>query len=129
MADGAGVGARGFRDLKVYQLAYRLAMEVFRESKTWAREERFLLTDQARRSSRSVPTNTAEGYRRRRYPNIFVLKLGEADGEATETQVSLDFAHDCGYLASAKHQELIEGYEEVGRMLGGMINHPERFCP
>ena len=116
----------GFRDLKVYQLAYELAMEIFRESKSFPAEEKYSLTDQIRRSSRSVAGNIAEGYRKKRYPKMFVNKM--ADGEATETQVWLDFARDCGYLSSERQANLTARYEEVGRMLGGMINHPERFA-
>ena len=118
----------GFRDLRVYQMAYGMAMEIFRLSKTFPKEERYSLTDQIRRSSRGVTANTAEAYRKRRYPRHFVVKVSDPDGEASETQVWLDYAHDCGYLAAGKHKELIAGYEEVGRMLGGMMDHPERFC-
>ena len=119
---------RGYRDLKVYQMAYRLAMEIFKESKKFPKEEVYSLTDQIRRSSRSVAVNIAEGYRKRRYPKMFVSKMTDADGESTETQVWLDFALDCDYLLKDRHKELIEGYEEVGRMLSSMINHPEKFC-
>ena len=118
----------GFRDLKVYQLAFRLAMEIFEETKKFPVEERYSLTDQVRRSSRSVPGNIAEGYRKKRYPKMFVNKMADADGEATETQVWIDFAHACGYLSAARQLELRMGYEEVGRMLGSMMVHPERFC-
>ena len=117
----------GFRDLKVYQLAYRLAMEIFELSKSFPAEEKFSLTDQVRRSSRSVAANIAEGYRKKQYVKMFVSKMADADGEATETQVWLDFARDCGYLSPERQRELTSGYEEIGRMLGGMIAHPERF--
>ena len=117
----------GYRDLKVHQLAYRLAMEIFKESKAFPKEERYSLTDQIRRSSRSVAANIAEGYRKRRYPSMFVSKLADADAEATETQVWLDFARDCGYLDRQKNDELVEGYEEIGKMLGGMMASPEKF--
>ena len=121
--------AKGFRDLRVYQMAYRRAMEIFRLSKSFPREERYSLTDQIRRSSRSVTTNVAEGYRKRRYPKHFVLKISDADGEASETQVWLDYARDCGYLDARERDELVAAYEEIGRMLGGMIEHPERLVP
>ena len=117
----------GFRDLKVYQLAFRLAMEIYEDTKKFPVEERYSLTDQVRRSSRSVPSNIAEGYRKKRYPKMFVNKMADADGEATETQVWIDFANACGYMCEQRQLELRRGYEEVGRMLGGMINHPERF--
>jgi four helix bundle protein len=118
---------QGFRGLKVYQLAFNLAMEISYESKRFPAEEKYSLTDQIRRASRSVPSNISEGYRKKRYPRMFVSKMADADGEATETQVWLDFAHECGYLSQTRQLELRKGYEEVGRMLGGMIAHPERF--
>jgi len=120
-------GSQGFRDLKVYQMAFDLAMEIFEESKKFPIEEKYSLTDQIRRASRSVAANIAEGYRKKQYPKMFVSKMADADGEATETQVWLDFAHKCGYLSRLRQMELREGYEEVGRMMGGMIAHPERF--
>ena len=107
--------AEGFRDLKVYQLAFNLAMEIFYESKKFPAEEKYSLTDQIRRASRSVPGNIGEGYRKKRYPRMFVSKMVDADGEATETQVWLDFAHECGYLSQGRQLELREGYEEVGK--------------
>ena len=122
-------GLRGHRDLKVYQLAYSLAMHIFKESKTFPQEERYSLTSQIRRSSRSVAANIAEGFRKRQYPNMFVSKLADSDAEATETQVWLDFARDCGYLSAEHHKELVARYEEIGMMLHSMIEHPERFAP
>jgi four helix bundle protein len=120
---------RGHRDLKVFQLSYSLATEIFHLSKNFPREEVYSLTDQIRRSSRSVAANLAEGFRKRRYPNMLINKLTDCDGEATETQVWLDFALDCGYLSKENHDRLISGYEEVGRMLAGMIANPSRFAP
>jgi len=120
---------RGYRDLKVYLLAYRLAMEIFQESKLFPKEERYSLVDQMRRSSRSVAANIAEAFRKRQYPRMFINKLTDADGEATETQVWLDFALDCQYLLQKRHDELVKGYEEVGRMLGGMMANPNKFLP
>jgi four helix bundle protein len=120
---------RGHRDLKVYQLAYSLAMQIFEESRVFPPEERYSLTSQIRRSSRSVAANIAEGFRKRQYPNMFVSKLADSDAEATETQVWLDFARDCGYLSPEYHGNLVEKYEEVGRMLHAMIEHPQRFVP
>jgi four helix bundle protein len=119
----------GHRDLKVYQLAYRLAMEIFNETKKFPQDEKYSLTDQIRRSSRSVAANIAEGFRKRQYPSMFVSKMADSDAEATETQVWLDFALDCGYLSPERHKQLTEGYHEVGRMLASMIAHPERFRP
>jgi four helix bundle protein len=120
---------RGHRDLKVFQLAYDLAMEIFHLSKSFPVEEKYSLTDQIRRSSRSVAANIAEGFRKRRYPNMLINKLTDCDGEATETQVWLDFAFDCGYLSKVNHDRLIEGYEEVGKMLGGMMANASKFAP
>ena len=120
---------RGHRDLKVFQLAYKLAMQVFNESKSFPKEERYSLTDQIRRSSRSVAANIAEGFRKRQYPNMFVSKLADSDGECSEIQVWLDFARDCGYLANESYEDLTAGYEEVGRMFGSMIANPEKFKP
>ncbi len=120
---------QGYRDLKVYQLAYKSAMDIFDESKAFPKDERYSLTDQIRRSSRSVAANIAEGYRKRQYPKMFVSKLADADGEATETQVWLDFARDCGYLTAECHAELFKAYEDVGKMLGMMMSMPEKFVP
>lgn len=120
---------QGHRDLKVYRLAYRLAMEIFEASKEFPKEEKYSLTDQIRRSSRSVTANIAEGFRKRQYPKMFVSKLADADGEATETQVWLDFARDCKYLPVERYADLVKEYEEVGRMLGSMMSTPEKFMP
>ncbi|MBA2732062.1 MAG: four helix bundle protein [Acidobacteria bacterium] len=120
---------RGHRDLRVYQLAYKLAMEIFSLSKTFPKDERYSLTDQIRRSSRSVAANIAEGFRKRQYPNMLVSKLADSDAEATETQVWLDFARDCGYLPFEQYEKLTTNYEELGKMLGAMIAHPEKFAP
>jgi four helix bundle protein len=120
---------KGHRDLKVFQLAYKLAMEIFHESKSFPKDERYSLTDQIRRSSRSVAANIAEGFRKRQYPKMFVSKLADSDGEVAETQVWLDFARDCGYLPVKRCDELTRGYEEVGKMLGTMMSMPEKFIP
>jgi four helix bundle protein len=118
---------QGHKDLKVYQLAYKSAMEIFNESKAFPIEERYSLTDQIRRSSRSVATNIAEAFRKRRYRNMFVNKLSDSDAEATETQVWLDFSLDCGYLSRESYEKLVKGYEEIGKMLGSMMSTPEKF--
>jgi four helix bundle protein len=120
---------RGFRDLKVYQKAYQLAITIFDLTKSFPKEERYSLTDQIRRSSRSIAANIAEGYRKRQYPKMFLSKLADADGETAETQVWLDFALDCGYLSPDQHRSLSQSYEEVGRMLGAMLAAPEKFTP
>ena len=120
---------RGHRDLRVYQLAYSLATEIFNLSTRFPKEETYSLTDQIRRSSRSVAVNIAEGFRKRQYPKMFVNKLSDSDGEATETQVWLDFARDCGYLSDEDHGRLIGKFGEVCRMLGSMMANPEKFLP
>ena len=118
----------GFRGLRVYQLAFKLAMEIYHESKKFPPEERYSLTDQFRRASRSVASNISEGYRKKRYPKSFVSKMSDADGEAAETQVWIDFAFACGYITEPLELRWRAGYEEIGRMLGGMIAHPEKFA-
>ena len=120
---------KGHRDLKVYQLAYKLAMEIFQASKSFPKEEKYSLTDQICRSSRSIVSNIAEGFRKRQYPKMFVSKLADADGEAAETQVWFDFASDCEYMPLELHAELVKGYEDTGKMLGTMMSMPEKFMP
>jgi len=124
-----GKWLRGHRDLKVYQLAYDLAMRIFEYSKAFPADERYSLTSQIRRSSRSVAANIAEGFRKRQYPNMFVSKLADSDAEATETLVWLDFACDCEYIPHERHRELLAGYEQIGMMLHSMMDHPEKFAP
>ena len=119
---------RGFRDLKVYQLAYRLAMEIFEETKHFPVGEKHGLTSQLRRSSRSVPANIAEAWKKRIYSKAFVNKLVDSSGEAGETEVWLDMALDSGYLTKERHKDFLDGYEEIGKMLYGMITQPEKFC-
>jgi len=119
----------GHESLKVFQLSYQLAMEIFELTKSFPKEETYSLIDQIRRSSRSVPANIAKGYRKRQYPKHFVSKMSDADGEASETQVWLAFSRDCRYISAEKCEELVLRYKEVGRMLGGMIANPERFLP
>lgn len=114
-------------DLQVYQTAFALAMRIFQLSASFPREERYSLTDQIRRSSRSVCTNIAEGWRKRRYPAAFVSKLADAEGEAAETQVWLDFARECGYLDPAVANELRSEYNDVIGMLVKMRTHPEQW--
>lgn len=118
-----------FKDLKVYQMAYKAAMEIFELSKGFPREEKYALIDQIRRSSRSVCANSAEGYRKRIYPNHFAMKMTDADAEASETTVWLDLAQDCGCLETELHTRLTNVYDEIGRMLGGMAKCPEKFIP
>lgn len=118
-----------FKSLKVYQMSYESAMEIFEISKNFPKEEKYSLTDQIRRSSRSVCANLAEAYRKRRYPKNFTSKVSDSDGEASETMVWIDFAYDCKYIDEDTKNSLIRKYEEVGKMLGAMANSPERFLP
>lgn len=119
---------KGFRDLIVYQLSYHLAVEIFELIKSFPKEERYSLTDQIRRSSRSVASNIAEAWSRRRYPKSFVSKLIDSLGEADETTVWLDFAKDFKYLEGKSFNYFIPKYEEVCKMLNSMINNPDKFC-
>ena len=118
----------GYRDLKVFQLSYKLAMDIFEITKTFPKEEKFSLTDQIRRSSRSIAANIAEAWKKRIYPKMFVSKIVDATGEAGETEVWLGVSKDAGYLPKQKYDELISGYDEVNRMLYGMIEKHEKFC-
>jgi len=115
------------RDLDVYLRAFEVAMEIFRLSAAFPKEERYALTDQIRRSSRSVCANLAEAWRRRRYEGTFINKLSIAESEAAETQVWLEFAVNCGYLTADVARPLYETYNSVLRTLVGMINHPETW--
>jgi four helix bundle protein len=118
-----------FKDLKVYRMAYKAAMAIFELSKGFPQEEKYALVDQIRRSCRSVCANIAEGYRKRTYPRHFAMKMTDADAEASETMVWLDFAKDCDYIDSMTHETILHQYDEIGRMLGGMANNPEKFVP
>ena len=118
-----------YRDLVVYRKSFALAMDIFEQTKSFPKSELFALTDQLRRSSRSVCRAIAEGYRKRQYPKHFSSKMSDADMENTETIVSLDFAFHCNYIVLEKHRQLIQDAEEVGRMLGHMVSNPEKFVP
>ena len=117
-----------FKDLTVYQKAFEQAMRLFEVTKRFPKAEQFSLTDQIRRSSRSVCTNISEAWRKRRYQAHFVSKLTDADAEATETIVWLDFCLGCEYIDSAVHVQFLGEYEQIGKMLGAMIATPEKFC-
>jgi four helix bundle protein len=119
---------KSFRELTVYQKAFEQAMRIFEITKSFRKEEQYSLTDQMRRASRSVSTNIGEAWRKRRYAAHFVSKLTDADAEATETMIWLDFSLSCGYLEARDHTELSAEYEQVGKMLGSMISAPEKFC-
>ena len=121
--------SRGYRDLMVYQKAFAVAMDIFHRSKKFPADERYSLTDQIRRSARSVCACTAEAYRKRMYEKVFVNKMSDADTENSETVVWLEFAGACSYLTSDEVQQLEEKCEEIGRMINSMLNAPEKFLP
>jgi four helix bundle protein len=115
------------KELTVYQKSYALAMNIFECSKSFPKEEVFALTSQIRRSSRSVPMNLREAWAKRRYEAHFISKLTDCDGETNETDTSIDFARDCGYISQTQHSELSQLNTEIGRMLGKMIQNPAPF--
>ena len=115
------------KDLEVYKKGYLLAMEVFQLSKSFPSEEKFALTSQIRRSSRSICLNLREAWAKRRYEAHFVSKLTDCDGENSQTDSSLDFARDCAYITSQQHGTLTALCREVGGMLGSMIKNPAPF--
>jgi four helix bundle protein len=120
--------AKSFRDLLVYQKARGLAREVFRLTMSFPREETFSLTDQIRRSSRSIGANIAEAWAKRRYERHFVSKLTDADGEQHEAQHWIETAADCGYWPEETARDLRARCEEIGRLLNGMMEKAALFC-
>ena len=118
---------RTHRDLEVYQLSFDAAMKIFEASKKFPKEETYSLTDQIRRSSRSVSSNLAEAWRKRRYEGAFINKLSDSEAEAAETQVWLEFAVKCGYLDAKIARELYRTYENILGKLVNMIWHPEQW--
>lgn len=116
-----------YLDMIVYQKAYKLAMDIFEITKNFPSEEKYSLTDQIRRSSRSVCANFVEAYRRRRYPAHFISKLNDTETENAETQVWLDFARDCKYLNSQQYDDLRFRNDEVGKMIWKMMQNPDKF--
>lgn len=120
--------AKSYRELLVYQKARRLSQQIFQVTKSFPKEEMFSLTDQVRRSSRSIGAQIAEAWAKRRYERHFVSKLTDADGEQQETQHWLDTALDCGYLSQEQANNLTENCQEIGRLLGGIIAKSHLFC-
>jgi four helix bundle protein len=114
-------------ELEVYKAAYSLAMDIFRVSQNFPKEEIYSLTSQIRRSSRSVCLNLREAWAKRRYEAHFLSKLTDCDGESAETETSLQFAKDCGYLDEAHFMDLTERNRSIGRMLGAMLRNPSPF--
>jgi len=119
---------KSFRDLIVYQKAYALSMKIFEISKTFLKEEQYSLTDQIRKSSRSVTAQIPEAWAKRKYIRSFVHKLTDSLGEEMETEGWLDYSRDCQYITKETHKELMDEYDEVRKMLISMINSPGKFC-
>lgn len=115
------------RDLIGYKKAFELAMDIFQLSKSFPMEEKYSLTDQIRRSSRSVCSNFAEGYRKRQYEAHFISKMSDADMECSETITWLDFTLACKYIDEHQYDQLVQKSEEVGRLINHMIKFPEKY--
>jgi len=115
------------RELEVYARSFDAAMAIFDASRMFPNEERYSLTDQIRRSSRSVSANVAEAWRKRRYEAAFVSKLSDAEAEAAETQVWIEFAVRCQYLPAAEGRRLYRPYNDILRTLVGMIHHSKSW--
>lgn len=119
--------ANNYSELLVYQKTLDLAGSIFKNTRNFPKEEQFSLTDQIRRSSRSVGAQIAEAWAKRRYPKHFASKLTDADGEQLETQHWLRIAYDCNYISAEIHDELDALCLEIGKMLGSMIRQTEKF--
>lgn len=117
-----------FRDLNVYKIAIELQQEIFEVTKRFPKEEQYSLTDQIRRSSRSIGGNIAESWHKRRYPAHFVSKLSDADAEQAETQHWLDTSLKCNYISAQEHKTLLIKCRTIGKMLGKMMSKPQSFC-
>jgi len=116
------------KDLQVYQSAFQMALEIHRNTISFPPEEKYSLTDQVRRSSRSVCANIGEAFRKRRYPKSFVSKLSDSEAEAAETQIWLDFALEFRYITKDEHAVLYDKYDHILSQLVIMINSPEKWC-
>lgn len=119
---------KSFRDLEVYKLARQTSKEIFELSKKFPKEEMYSLTDQIRRSSRSVGAQIAEAWAKRKYEKHFVSKLTDADGEQLETQHWIETAQDCSCVSTELAEELLKHYSSIGKMLNSMIGKAESFC-
>jgi len=118
---------RKHKDLEVYKLTFETAMEIFELTTLFPKEERYSLTDQIRRSSRSVAANIAEAFRKRRYPKAFISKLSDSEGEVAETQVWIDFALKCKYIDNEMYEKFFDKYDHIISMLVNMIKQPEKW--
>lgn len=114
---------RSVKDLKVYNLAYELAMDIFEMTRTYPKEEVYSLTDQMRRSSRSVAINIREGFAKRKYEQVFVRQLNDALGSSEETRGWLEFSKDCGYISPERYNIIDPKYDAVNAMLYRLMNH------
>jgi len=119
---------QSFRDLIVYKKSRQLQQEIFKITKSFPKDETYSLTDQIRRSSRSIGANLAEAWAKRRYEKHFISKLTDSDGEQMETQHWIETVLDCGYIDQKTGSQLLENCIEIGRMLGSMIQKSEMFC-
>ena len=120
--------AKSFRDLEVYKLSRQLSLEIFKMSKKIPKEEMYSLTDQIRRSSRSVGAQISEAWAKRRYKKHFISKLTDSDGEQQETQHWIETVYDCSYITETCCKDWLERYASVGKMLNSMINKSDSFC-
>lgn len=115
------------RDLRVYQLAFIAAMDIFEFTKEFPKEEIYSMTDQIRRSSRSVAANISEAWRKRRYEKAFIAKLSDVESEAAETQVWLEFAYKCGFITEENFKKYLDDYEHIISMIIKMISNPKKW--
>jgi four helix bundle protein len=118
-----------FKDLRVYKLVFALQQEIFEISKRFPADERYALTDQIRRASRSIGANISEAWQKRRYIAHFISKLTDADGEQAESQHWLDTAIACEYISESQQRTMLEKCSRVGQMLGTMMADPDKWCP
>jgi four helix bundle protein len=122
------MGIKSVRDLKIHTIAFELAMEIFKLTLNFPREEKYSLTDQIRRSSRSVPVNIREGFAKRRYENVFIRHLNDSIGSSEETRGWLEFSLRCRYINKEIHQRLDKSYDEVNAMLYSLMKNWKTFA-
>ena len=118
---------KSHKELIVFQIAFKSSMEIFLLSISFPKEEAYSLTSQIRRSSRSVSSNIAEAFRKRRYEKAFTAKLSDSEAEAAETQVWLDYSLECGYLSKDLYSKVYQIYDKIIGMIVIMIQHPEKW--
>jgi four helix bundle protein len=119
--------ATNYKEMRVYKLAFEQAMDIFETSKKFPKEETYSLTDQVRRSSRSVCANIVEAFRKRKYSSHFILRVSDSDTENSETNVWLQFSHSCNYISEEKFVSMNIRNEEIGRLLNHMKNNPDKY--